>query len=141
MLSHDTLINRLAEEWFTDAGIRPKRKDICNSMAVLASLTMAGCGISLLPPVLFRREIEEKRLVIMPTTPPAGVVNYRAFYRPTPWPPFGRIIAEIARRVAVFDISGPFAGTTAKGRSVRRKRMPVRMTPRARAIEQSDHVP
>src|SRR5262249_20695470 len=81
MLSHDTLINRLAEDWFATAGIRPKRRDICNSMAVLASLTMAGCGISLLPPILFRREIEEKRLVILPTTPPAGVVKYHALYR------------------------------------------------------------
>ena len=141
MLSHDTLINRLAEEWFTDAGIRPKRKDICNSMAVLASLTMAGCGISLLPPTLFRREIKEKRLVIIPTTPPAGVVNYHALYRPTAWPPFGRIIAEIARRVAVFDVPGPSADTAAKSRSVRRKRMPVRMMPPPRAIEQSDRIP
>jgi DNA-binding transcriptional LysR family regulator len=137
MLSHDTLINRLAEDWFANAGVRPKRKDICNSMAVLASLTMAGCGISLLPPILFRREIDEGRLIVISTTPPAGVVNYHALYRPAAWPPFGKIIAEIARQIAVFDTPKPSSGALEKERSSRRGRIPVRVGMALNAIEQS----
>lgn len=103
LLSHDTQVNRIAEEWFAKFGQRPERRDICNSMSILASLAMAGRGISLLPPLLFRRELEEGRLCIIPTVHPLEPIIYKAIYRPGWWPPFGRIIADLARQVAVFD--------------------------------------
>ena len=103
MLSHDTQVNRIAEEWFARFGQHPERRDICNSMSILASLAMAGRGISLLPPLLFRREVEEGKLCIIPTVHPLESIIYKAIYRPARWPPFGRIIADLARRVAVFD--------------------------------------
>jgi DNA-binding transcriptional LysR family regulator len=106
MLSHDTLLNRVAEEWFAAAGVHPQQRDICNSMSVIASLIMAGRGVSLLPSLLFKREVDLGKLCVIPTLRPVGEVTYRAIYRPVRWPPFGRIVAELARRVTIFDSPG-----------------------------------
>ncbi len=103
MLTQETLLNRTAEDWFLRQGAEPSQRDLCNSMTVLAALTMAGRGISLLPPKVFQRDIAEGRLCVIPTEPPVEPVQYRAIYRPLHWPPFGRIIAELAQSVSIFD--------------------------------------
>jgi len=102
MLSHETMINRIAEDWFAEHGVRPERRHMCNSMAVLASLTMAGLGISLLPLVVFQQEVSDGRLCIIPTDHPTEAISYKAIYRPIHWPSFGRIIAETAKEVTTF---------------------------------------
>jgi DNA-binding transcriptional LysR family regulator len=119
MLSQDTQVNRIAEDWFAKSGEHPVRRDVCNSMSILASLAMAGRGITLLPPLLFQREVEEGRLCIIPTVHPLEPIIYRAIYRSAHWPPFGRIIADLARRIAIFDSPGT-AGRSARGLEVGR---------------------
>jgi DNA-binding transcriptional LysR family regulator len=122
MLSQDTMMNQMAEDWFARYGTHPSRVDICNSMAVLASLTMAGRGISLLPPLLFERDIREGRLCVISTLHPVEPIVYRAIYRPVRWPPFGRLIAELAQKVTIFDKAGT---ATAERPGPKRARRPA----------------
>jgi len=61
----------------------------CNSLAALASLTMAGLGMSLMPLQTSERDIAEGRLRIVPTRPPHIEVGFTAVCAtPQPSPAF-----------------------------------------------------
>jgi len=65
----------------------------CNSLAALASLTMAGLGMSLMPLQTSERDIAEGRLRIVPTRPPYIEVGFTAVCAtPQPSPAFEAIM-------------------------------------------------
>lgn len=56
-------------DWFASAGLVPQRLNTCTSLTIVAKLTVDGIGISVLPPVLVRRELARGRLVKLTTAP------------------------------------------------------------------------
>ncbi|MEA3021456.1 MAG: hypothetical protein QOK01_308, partial [Alphaproteobacteria bacterium] len=56
-------------DWFAGAGIVPQRLHTCTSLTIAAKLTADGVGISVLPPVVVRRELARGQLIKLMTTP------------------------------------------------------------------------
>jgi DNA-binding transcriptional LysR family regulator len=63
------------EQWLGSGQLQ--QVDTCNSMSILASLTMAGLGISLLPPCCYRAEIKSGKLRQLKTDPKVSKVAMR----------------------------------------------------------------
>lgn len=54
---HPSLMFRIAMDWFRGAGVEPLSVHTCNSPLVIARLTAAGVGVSVLPPSVFEAEL------------------------------------------------------------------------------------
>jgi len=59
----------IIHDWFAGAGLVPQRLNTCTSLTIVAKLTADGIGISVLPPVLVRRELARGNLVRLMTAP------------------------------------------------------------------------
>ncbi|MEA2877117.1 MAG: hypothetical protein QOF14_2313 [Hyphomicrobiales bacterium] len=59
----------IIHDWFAGAGLVPQRLNTCTSLTIVAKLTADGIGISVLPPVLVRRELARGNLVKLMTAP------------------------------------------------------------------------
>src|SRR3546814_4755066 len=57
------------EQWFRSNKALQGPTDFCNSMAVVALLTLLGLGICLLPPICYESEIMSRQLAAMDKTP------------------------------------------------------------------------
>jgi DNA-binding transcriptional LysR family regulator len=95
----------IVRQWFASNGANPKRVNLSNSLTSLASLTMAGLGVSLLPRDLYEAEISRGKLAIVPTSPAYEASPYSAISKTMTWPAAGRVIAELAEAVSTFASS------------------------------------
>ena len=68
-------------DWFAGAGVVPLRLHTCTSLTIAAKLTADGIGISVLPPVIVRRELARGQLVKLMTTPDLPSHYISAVYR------------------------------------------------------------
>jgi len=66
---HPSHLYSTVHDWFAGAGTVPQRLHTCTSLTVAAKLTADGIGISVLPPVVVRRELARGQLVKLMTTP------------------------------------------------------------------------
>ena len=94
-------------QWFKDQGTQARSRDICNSLAVVAALTTAGLGVSLLPPIIYHREIESGTLVVHESAPPLPPIEFWAVFPRRPVSPLPAIVARFAREVSTFDLQRP----------------------------------
>ena len=69
-----------AEAWLAADRSRRRHTDVCNSMSVIASLTAAGLGVSLLPPCCYQADIADGRLRVLDTFPEMPEVEFSAVY-------------------------------------------------------------
>ncbi|KIZ47825.1 MULTISPECIES: LysR family transcriptional regulator [Rhodopseudomonas] len=69
--------------WFEQADVSPGLVHRCNSFSVMASLVRRGVGVSLLPPDLFRADLESGDLSILVEEPKVANVDYSAAYLPS----------------------------------------------------------
>jgi DNA-binding transcriptional LysR family regulator len=69
------------QDWFAGAGVVPLRLHTCTSLTIAAKLTADGIGISVLPPVIVRRELARGQLVKLMTTPELPSHYISAVYR------------------------------------------------------------
>ncbi len=90
------------EQWLDGEGGRRRRPDICNSMSVVASLTAAGLGVSLLPPMCYTAEIASGRLRVLETRPDMTDVAFAAIYPKQRLGAIATLIASIAGSVSTF---------------------------------------
>ena len=81
MLSHQSNLHAILRNWFELAAASPRRMDVCNSLATVASLTMAGLGVSFLPLDYHREDIRSRRLKVIHTSALIDPLNYVAAYR------------------------------------------------------------
>jgi DNA-binding transcriptional LysR family regulator len=88
--------------WFVSNGAYPARMNLSNSMTSLASLTMAGLGIGLLPRELYETEVHQGTLSIIHISPPFEPSPYSAIYKPVHWSPVGQVVAKLAAEVSTF---------------------------------------
>lgn len=74
-------LTQLYESWFKETGFLLNRVLPCNSLGMVAQLTMYGLGISYLPVDYFTAWINDERLRILNVRPALPPVSYFAFYR------------------------------------------------------------
>lgn len=102
-LSKDSVLHKITESWFRGNRAEPHHMDVCNSLGVVAALTMAGVGISLLPPMIYRREIERGDLMVLDVKPQLPLLDFISVFHPDREPAFIRSIAEVAIATSTFD--------------------------------------
>lgn len=101
LFAEDSFINSVADAWFRQHGITPRRIDTCNSMNVLAALTAAGLGISLLPTFCYSAELEQGSLQLV--DPESSIKGtFFAVFRRNSLTATARIVAAISREVSTF---------------------------------------
>jgi len=106
-LSRDSVLHEVIEDWFRGSRAEPHRVDVCNSLGVVASLTISGLGISLLPPEIYQREIERGELMVINAAPVLKPIEFISVYRRDREPALNEIIAEIAHDTSTFPTLKP----------------------------------
>jgi DNA-binding transcriptional LysR family regulator len=99
-LSEDSFHYPVLERWFREAGAFYRSAASCNNMDVIASLTAAGLGVSLLPRACYRAELSARRLVVLRTAPPIPRVPFSLIHRVDRPHPLGAPIAALAKQVS-----------------------------------------
>ena len=90
------------EAWFQAHDVLYRPSDECNSMSVVAMLTASNVGISLLPPICYRSELERGELRIIHTVPPHQPVEFFAITMPEKFDALNRLVVELAVEVSTF---------------------------------------
>jgi DNA-binding transcriptional LysR family regulator len=91
------------EEWFRRDHARGQYLAKCKSLAVAASLTMAGMGISYLPVRCYQQEISQGKLQIIQVEKPFEPVEFVAAFPLGHAYSLARSVAELAQEVSNFD--------------------------------------
>ena len=69
---------------------------------MVASLTMSGLGVSMLPPQIYQREIARGELMVLDTEPILQPIEFISVFRRDREPGFIKSIAEIALETNTF---------------------------------------
>lgn len=101
-LSQASNLHDVVDVWFDRRGQRPRRVDVCNSLGVVASLTIAGLGISLLPPSILHEERARGQLRLLETEPPLDELEFQAVHPRNAESPLIRYVVDMAREVSTF---------------------------------------
>ena len=101
-LGQESNLHDVIDIWFRHYGLRPQRIDVCNSLGVVASLTKAGLGISLLPPSVLRDERDRGELRLLETAPRLDDLEFQAVYPRNAASPLIKFVTEIAHQVSTF---------------------------------------
>lgn len=99
-LNRQSYHHATVESWLRENQVRARRVVVCNSMTVAAALVSAGIGISLLPPICYRREINEGFLRIVQTTRKLAPVKLFAMYAFDEFQPLAPLVTALAARVS-----------------------------------------
>jgi DNA-binding transcriptional LysR family regulator len=91
------------EDWFQNEHVRGRYLARCKSVAVAASMTMAGMGVAYLPAKHYAGEIESGKLKIVTTSPRLESVQFVAVFPQGHSFSLARTVAELAREVSTFD--------------------------------------
>jgi len=102
-LSRQSYHHANIEAWLKANKVHCRRIDTCNSMGVVAALTIAGLGISLIPPSCYRREIADGKLRVIKTDRDMPPVEFFAMYPIDEFQPLARVIADLAVDISDFD--------------------------------------
>ncbi|ANN66955.1 LysR family transcriptional regulator [Bordetella bronchialis] len=118
------------EQWFSAGQASYQPVVSCSNVRVLADLTMAGLGVSLLPLRSCRKELEAGELRIIKTRPALPPVEFVALYKRDVLDPLVGAIAELARETSEFPslaagLASPAAARATSSRS-RARRRPAR---------------
>ncbi|MGI9463942.1 MAG: LysR family transcriptional regulator [Aestuariivirgaceae bacterium] len=104
-LSEDSNLHDIIEAWFSKNSSAPRRVDVCNSLGVVAELTKAGLGISMLPPSIFADEIRRGDLYELETGPKIEPLDFWAVQTRRHVSPITETIARFARQASTFDFT------------------------------------
>lgn len=101
-LTRHSNLHKLLGTWFENGGATVRRVDVCNSIGVLAALTMAGLGVSFLPREHFAHEVASGRLQALDLTPRLPDLEYFAVFEKRQTQPLSHTIAQLAQRCSTF---------------------------------------
>ncbi len=76
----DTLLFNLIEAWFAYGDTKFERWSSFDTTTSIASQTMAGMGVGLLPKTIYADQISEGKLAILPSAHPLPPLHYYAMY-------------------------------------------------------------
>lgn len=99
-LSEDSFHYPVIERWFRDGGAFYRSAASCNNMEVIAELTAAGLGVSLLPRHCYQAELEARRLVVLRTSPAIPPVEFTLIRRVDRPHPLAATIAGLAKEAS-----------------------------------------
>ena len=102
MLGQESNLHDVVEAWFRSHGLRSKLINVCNSLGVVAALTRAGLGISLLPPSALTDAHSRRELKLLRTEPRLADLEFHAVYHQNMDSTLIRYIAESSLRVSTF---------------------------------------
>ncbi|WP_198298438.1 LysR family transcriptional regulator [Bordetella genomosp. 8] len=114
------------EQWFSAGRASYQPVVSCSNVRVLADLTMAGLGVSLLPLRSCGKELESGQLRRIDTRPALPPVEFVAVYKRDVLDPLVGAIAELARETSEFPIAG--SPPTSSRSPSRPRRAPRRST-------------
>jgi DNA-binding transcriptional LysR family regulator len=103
----------LLDVWLSESHTTIWRTYVCNSIGVLAALTVAGLGISYLPHRTYKREIDAGVLSLLDIQPAMPHLEYFAVFEKRRAQPLAQAIAELAGQTSQW--SGK-SGRRARGR-------------------------
>jgi len=103
-LAQESNLHDVIDVWFHRHNLRPRRIDVCNSLGVVASLTKAGLGISLLPPSVLRDERDRGELRLLETEPRLDDLEFQAVYPRNAETPLIKFVADMAHEVSTFGL-------------------------------------
>jgi len=95
-------LNRLSyhhstiQAWMKENRVRARKVIVCNSLTVAAKLVEAGVGLSLLPPLVYRREMAEGSLQIVRTKARMAPVRFSAIYPLGEFQPLAPLVTRLA---------------------------------------------
>ena len=92
------------KQWLTLQGGLSHRVDVCNSMSVVAKLTQAGIGVSLLPTSSYASEIAAGLLQILRTRPEGPTVECYSVHGKGALSAAVQLIADLAVQASTFDL-------------------------------------
>lgn len=101
-LGENSIHYQTVSSWLEQSGSM-QRPDLCNSMTVLSTLTIANVGVSLLPPSCYGPELARGTLRILETRPEPAPIPFAAVYRQRRLATLQELIAETATEVSTFD--------------------------------------
>jgi len=106
----NSALSYLYDAWFTEQGLSVKQVLSCNSLGVVAQMTILGMGISYLPPAYFAPLVARGELLQLRVSPPLPQVSYYAVFKKSLMNPVVASVIEIAQQVCDFDAGGSFLG-------------------------------
>jgi len=101
-LGADSYHHGPAEAWLATCRGHRRHTDVCNSMSVIASLTAAGLGVSLLPPCGYKTEIASRKLRVLDTHPEMPEVEFSAVYLQRQPRVIPELIASASQQASTF---------------------------------------
>jgi DNA-binding transcriptional LysR family regulator len=104
-VSRESNLAAVIDAWFQRGQATPHVVNYCNSLSTVASLTIAGVGISILPPVLFAAALKSGGLVRLNTDPPVAPIRFWAVCPLRDVRPVARQIARLAQETSSFRAS------------------------------------
>jgi DNA-binding transcriptional LysR family regulator len=102
-LSKESNLAQVTEQWFHRGHATPRMLNYCNSMHTVALLTIAGIGVSLLPPTIFHNEIRTGKLVKLSTRPAQRPVEFWSVYRAQETRPLPPMMSKLALEISTFS--------------------------------------
>lgn len=110
-LSQDSVLYDMVDDWFRKNDAEPRRMQVCNSLGVVTVLTIQGLGLSLLPPRIFRREVERGELVVINASPALAPIGFNAVYHRSGDSHLVQYLSDLARTVSTFEVPARAART------------------------------
>lgn len=102
----NSALSYLYGAWFAEQDINVNRVLTCNSLGIVAQLTMLGLGISYLPVAYFshlEKSGDLRRINVRPTLPD---IHYYIVHRKGVLSPLLSIVVELAHETCNFDVPG-----------------------------------
>lgn len=97
----NSALSHLYDAWFAEQGLPVKRVLTCNSLGMMAQLTMLGLGISYLPGAYFAPLVERGALCQLDVRPDLPTINYYAVHKKNIVNPIVSRVIDIARGMRV----------------------------------------
>ncbi|RBL87420.1 LysR family transcriptional regulator [Streptomyces cavourensis] len=104
----NSALSHLYDAWFAEQGLPVKRVLTCNSLGMMAQLTMLGLGISYLPGAYFAPLVERGALCQLDVKPDLPTINYYAVHKKNIVNPVVSRVIDIAREECGFEVAGAF---------------------------------
>lgn len=102
----NSALTYLYGSWFAEQDINVNRVLTCNSLGIVAQLTMLGLGISFLPVTYFSHLEESGGLRRINVRPALPEIHYYVVYRKGVLSPLHSIIVKLAQETCDFEVPG-----------------------------------
>jgi DNA-binding transcriptional LysR family regulator len=89
--------------WFETETAKPERLHGCNSLATMVAMTVAGLGLSALPPALLENEVRTGQLKLVQTRRPLDAYEFVETHQAQPGRRAVRVVSDLAREVVAKD--------------------------------------